>query len=97
MEKASYHLKNSEKGCKRSDGAVWKAKKLNDGFTNPHSTLVYALQSLKTHLQNKPENTRALDCLMLLEMEKIRKRAEVFEKSYKIGKCNLARSDQGFL
>jgi len=27
MEKASYHLRNSEKGCKRYNGAVWKGQK----------------------------------------------------------------------
>jgi len=62
MEKASYHPKNSEKGCKRSNGAVWKAKTMNNGSTNPHWKLrlcpTISKNTLTKEGQNRPETAK---------------------------------------
>jgi hypothetical protein len=53
VEKASYHLENSEKDVR--DLMAWsgKPKTLNNDPTNPHSTFVYCPRISKNKLQKK--------------------------------------------
>jgi len=62
MEKASYQPKNSKKRCKRSDGAVCKAKNIEQRIhkpsLNPRLCPAISKNTPTKQGQNKPENTK---------------------------------------
>ena len=58
VEKASYHLKNSEKDVRDLMARSGKPKTLNNRFTNPHSTFVYCPRISKNKLTKEGQNMR---------------------------------------